>query len=585
MLVAAVRGTLRRILSERFTRVGAVAAVSLAFAAVFCWPLFEFPGRLGVQGDWDQYLVLHWVPYETVRQYGQVPLWNPYVCGGMPMLGNPQSRWLTPFFLFHLLAGPELGLQLEIVAHVALAWAGAFVLGRTVGLSRLSALAPATIFAGSSYHYLHLAEGHVTWLAFAYLPWVLAAAWAGRPMLAGIALALGIGEGGVYAVPLTVVALVLVALSRAMTLRSARPFAHVAVAGAVAACLAAPKLLLVQPLMARYPRLIESAERMGPELMIEALLGRMQDLETTPAPSGYEYGIHEYGAYVGPLAVLLALAGAFAARRVAAPWLLLLGAALMLSFGTALGGAYSPWALLHQLPVFASLRIPSRFLIMAVLAIAMLAGAGVERLVSTAGRGVRRAAIALLLAATVDMALVGSPNLRHLVDLRAATIERSETFIQVDDGDDKRMYALARANRGALDCYEPLKPAVEPIGAGTPGYRGEEYLLADGTVRRIEWSPNRLAFEVSSNLANTLVVNSNYDESWRVIEGAGEVFSHDGLLAVRIPAGSHRLSIAYRSPRFMAGVLLALAAAAVIAWRVRRDQTSTSGSPRSAASR
>lgn len=551
----------------RLRRGAAIAAVSLAFAAAFCWPLLGSLGEVGVQRDWDQHLVLHWVPYETVRQYAQIPLWNPFVCGGMPMLGNPQSRWLTPFFLLHLWRGPELGLQLEIIAHVALAWMGAFFLGRTRGLSRIAALVPATTFAGCSYHYLHLAEGHLTWLAFAYMPWILAAVSSNRPLLAGVGLALAIGEGGVYPVTYTGVALGVLAVHGSIAGRSARPLANLGAAGAMAACLAAPKLLFVLPLMARNARLTRATEETEFDVLVQALLGR-----GISVPPGYDYGFHEYGAYVGPIPVLLALVGvsAWKSRRSTAPWLILACLGLALSLGGALGGEYSPWALLHRAPVFASLRAPSRFILLTVLAVGVLAGFGVDRLVSVS-RGRRlAAALALVLAATVDLALVGPPNLENVSATLGTTLERSPSFVQLDNADNKRMYAVARANMGALNCYEPVQPAVAPVGINEPGYRGEQYLLAPGRVGRIEWSPHQLTFEVSSDGPNTLVLNSNYDESWQVVAGAGQAFEYGGLLAVKIPAGSQRLSVAYRSTRFTLGVLLAIGGLAFGIWHARR---------------
>jgi len=62
-------------------------------------------------------------PPLSVAHFHQLPLWNPYECGGTPMIGDPQSRVLTPFFLIHLLFGPVVGIHLEIALHFALLWA------------------------------------------------------------------------------------------------------------------------------------------------------------------------------------------------------------------------------------------------------------------------------------------------------------------------------------------------------------------------------------------------------------------------------------------------------------------------------
>src|ERR1700722_2447477 len=178
---------------------------SLAFALLFAWPMLGHLGQFGAFHDWEFTTELHWVPYFTVLHYHQLPLWNPYKCGGMPMLGNPQSRILTPFFLLQLLTGPVLGLQLEVILHLALTWAGGYVLGRSLGLSPLGCVVCASIFPANSWFYLHIGEGHAVFLPTAYLPWIGALYTSAvnrrrllRVGLAGLLIALCLWEGGLY---------------------------------------------------------------------------------------------------------------------------------------------------------------------------------------------------------------------------------------------------------------------------------------------------------------------------------------------------------------------------------------------------
>jgi len=146
-----------------------VAASSMAFALIFAWPILGHLGQFGAFHDWEFNTELHWVPYYTVLHYHQFPLWNPYKCGGIPMFGNPQSRVLTPFFLIHLLVGPVLGLQLEIILHLAMAWSGGYVLARTLGLSSLGCVVAASVFPSNSWFFLHVGEGtRCSWLSLTY---------------------------------------------------------------------------------------------------------------------------------------------------------------------------------------------------------------------------------------------------------------------------------------------------------------------------------------------------------------------------------------------------------------------------------
>jgi len=101
----------------RFTRTEAIAIsiASTAFAVVFCYPLALHLSVAGTVNDWDFITASQWSAYWTVRQYHQFPLWNPFECGGMPLLGDPQSHFLTPWFFLTMLFGPVVGLHLEVI--------------------------------------------------------------------------------------------------------------------------------------------------------------------------------------------------------------------------------------------------------------------------------------------------------------------------------------------------------------------------------------------------------------------------------------------------------------------------------------
>ena len=191
---------------------------------------------------------LHWVPFYTVTHFHQFPFWNPYKCGGMPMLGNPQSRILTPFFIVQLLFGPLIGTHIEIIAHLAIAFAGAYLLARSLRQSRLAAIACGGVFAGSSWFSLHVAVGHATFMGAAYIPWVLAIFWLGvrrRPLASGAAagflVALILLEGGIYPAAYAMLMLAMVAIALSVEHRKAIPLAALVVVVTFAVAFSAPK--------------------------------------------------------------------------------------------------------------------------------------------------------------------------------------------------------------------------------------------------------------------------------------------------------------------------------------------------------
>jgi len=136
-----------------------VILAALAFGAVFTYPLLLHLGVLTGFWDWDFALELTVAARRSIVEYHQLPLWNPWMCGGAPLLGNPQARILNPFFPLVLTFGPAAGTHLAVWLHLAMAWAGGYVLGRVLRMSPLGAVACASAFAASSWFPLHVAAG------------------------------------------------------------------------------------------------------------------------------------------------------------------------------------------------------------------------------------------------------------------------------------------------------------------------------------------------------------------------------------------------------------------------------------------
>ncbi|MGZ6243901.1 MAG: hypothetical protein ACXWN9_15115, partial [Candidatus Binataceae bacterium] len=154
--------------------IGLVVLAALVFGAVFSYPLVLHPGVLSSFWDWDFAMQLTLAGYRSIIGYHQLPLWNPWKCGGAPLLANPQARILTPFFPLSLIFGPAAGAHLEVPLHLAMAWAGGYVLGRVLEMRPLGAVACASAFAASSWFPLHVASGELVMMGFCYLPWLLA---------------------------------------------------------------------------------------------------------------------------------------------------------------------------------------------------------------------------------------------------------------------------------------------------------------------------------------------------------------------------------------------------------------------------
>ncbi len=540
-----------------------LAVASIVFALCFGYSVLPHLSEIALANDWDYHLQLRWVAFYTIYHFHQMPLWNPYRCGGMPMLGHPQSAFISPFELLDFLFGQMVSMHLQVVLHLAIGFGGGCFLARELGMSRLGAIAAAGCYAGSSWYSIHMAAGHPDFLPYAYIPWAIGLFYLSIrrrrmtfAMLAGLVMALMYLTAGIYAVPQTALILALLAATLALQQRSIYPLIMLAVIGASTAGFAAVKLLPTLNFFGPGGRPIDPGERNPVWVLAAALFSRNQwGGQVLPR---MPWGFHEYGAYLGIIFGGLSLWGIVQSPRRGLPWLIVGIATLALAMGYL--GPHSPWVLLHKLPPFYSERIPSRFLILFTLAEGMLAGLGIDAVSEISAPWAMNAAYILVAVALLDGWLVSSVYLHDAVAGGQSPKPWSATFTQLAEPrtGGHAMYMASNANTGVIACNDSIPRKFNVHGIEDPHYRGEQYLLGAGSVRLNRWTPNELGFEVDVPSPTVLVINQNYDSNWTVIGGSGEVIANEGLIAVRIPQGRQELQIAFRSHSFRVGLLISL---------------------------
>lgn len=80
---------------------------------------------------------------------GEFPLWDPYRHGGQPFLANMNNSVLYPSNLLYLFLSPVTALNIDLVLHVALAALSAYLLARVLGLNKIAACTSGLIYSFS----------------------------------------------------------------------------------------------------------------------------------------------------------------------------------------------------------------------------------------------------------------------------------------------------------------------------------------------------------------------------------------------------------------------------------------------------
>jgi hypothetical protein len=410
------------------------AGLALFFAALFSPALLG--GRvLAPPGDG----VLYYYPMRAhvaeVLRRGDLPLWNPDIFSGFPLLADIEAgAFYPPNALFLVLPAP-VAMNLVALSSYVLAALFAFLYARAIGAGVWGGLLSGLAFGASGFMLSHL--GHASIVnAAAWFPLLMVFAErlrvrASGPAAAGAAATLAVqvfaGHPQVAAYSLLTAGLYVLFFAACGVVPAGR-VRYVAVsAGALAGglALAAAQIVPTAELTAESNRAWISYEAFSePLLPLSHLLlflfpyafGGGSAGPYALAPAGLS--VAEATGYVGLVTLVLALAAVPLARTSphARFWLGLLALSLVM----ALGPQTPLHRLLFLLPGYNWFRAPARNLMQADLALAVLAGLAASHLPGVA-RALRRSAALVALAVAALGALILATDARSigLVDAQA----------------------------------------------------------------------------------------------------------------------------------------------------------------------
>jgi hypothetical protein len=156
-----------------------VSARIVAAATLTLLPLvFFYPATIGeimlAPGDgWSQILGIRILVGEVIKN-GQLPLWNPYIFCGMPLMAALQPGALYPPTWLFAIFSPKAAMNWMVITTYHVALIGAYLYARRIGCNRAGSMIAGVAFAFGGYMTAHL--GHTNRVAAAaWLPWVVLA--------------------------------------------------------------------------------------------------------------------------------------------------------------------------------------------------------------------------------------------------------------------------------------------------------------------------------------------------------------------------------------------------------------------------
>ena len=591
------------------------------FVAVAVTPhLFKDPFKVTDNYDEHYFYAHDDAARITMAKYHELPAWNPYYCGGIPLAANPQDESLAPDFLLRLAYGTGPGRRLAVLLFLVFGMEGTFWVARRHECSVIGAISAAALFAVSGRFFYMLESGWVNMFGFELLPWAVLGLehgltrWRWR-IVGGFAVAWMILAGGTYTAPYTVLVLVTLTIYDmiARLLRPAtdlgdgvawwRPLVSLAGVGVATLCFAAAKILPMLRVIAAHPR---TTHRPGSsdafDILSTLIDSHSQDHHGMSAES-----------YIGVIVAALAVLALMLRDRTSVRFMVMVIVYFALSMGDQ--GRWSLWSFAHSLPVYGQLRNPERFTIVVGFFLALAAARALTymqdwpkniahslyaRVQTFRKKAIpdslpSRAGLALGTIGALLSAFVGYAAVRTLImddRMHEALFTQDAPLAMNDDFHQARgnrwdAQVWATASRGSLQCFEETEFEQSPLLRGD--LTADEFPLDPNkaSVTRVSWSPSKIVLAVHATESAVVVVNQNYSPRWSA--SIGDVQSLEGELSVQVPAGDHELVLKYDDALLDLGVLvsfLSLVAAAYlfVRWARYRVRASSSSSPKVAGS-
>ena len=255
---------------------------------------------------------------KAVLEYGQLPFWNPWYCGGNVLWQNPQVALLSPLYPLVSVMSLALAMKVNVFLHYWVGFIGMhLLLTRILGLTYLPLVVYlASMFTLAGGFALHLNAGHAVFMTALYIPLqiycFLRALQTGslrHALLGGAVFALLMYDGGLHVVPMALLAVGGMATAASIARRRWQPLLIALVLVVAGAGLAAPKLVPVALFVSSESFTnartdVNHPDRMTVRMLMHTYLDPYQHRSlNVEGPQRHPW--HEYGNNIGSLGVIL----------------------------------------------------------------------------------------------------------------------------------------------------------------------------------------------------------------------------------------------------------------------------------------
>lgn len=511
---------------------------ALCTLGIYIFPLMHLP-RLNAY-DWEYFNGLSYVVKSSFLGYNTLPVHNPWSCGGLDLLTNPQNRIFSPFVLADLIFYPPFSNLIPFMVLTFLGLCGGFLLFRKLNVSVKLSVIGAILFINSTWFGLHFAEGHITFGSMQLLPLALYFGLRLKDspryfLYLSLLFCYFILDGGVYTLffsfllILSTYAVQFQKFLKTIRIYIANHSGLVLFLCMTSLLICAPKVL---PTFFFPPSILSYTTHdysivMPFSIWFNAFLNPLQQPGFN-SDEMWPFRFHEFGTYLSPLALLLILSVIFWRRDFFvrnAKYVFL--AVFWFWIATGIFPSINLWQFLEYVPFFNRLHLQSRTLILCFLFFVLLTVKSLDLLLKRY-RIPAYVLVALLLAESFFVRIhsnydFGTRSLFLDQPIQSTTIDRTVRYSRIAEH-------YQAVNTGSARCYEPSFSPKNINYTWNTLYKGEAYSIPDHTwfTNLKTYTPGFIEIEFKKLKEDGIIrLNTNALQGWKVLSHNAEILGSD----------------------------------------------------------
>jgi hypothetical protein len=533
----------------------------LLVSLVFTSPILLSGNNLGIQ-DWDMHFAYLESARKIILEFKQFPFWNPYLCGGIPAFGHPESSIFSLTFIFVLIFQTVYGVKISIFLHWFIGMLGFYLLATDILKAKSkAALFGSILFTLNSSVSSAIGVGMLPFLYFFYIPLILWSFIKGIQenknkyfILTLLFLSLEIYSNYQIFV-IFIPSFLLIGLFLSLIKKKYKPFVVSVLILIFTVIICLPKLILAFDFVNQHPRKIKDLNSgYTTKGFFYFLLSKNQPYHLTPSIFNMNYGVDEASLYVGLIPVIFFFLGLLKSAKTHKNKQLkyLFVILLIVNFSLMMGDHFfiNLWRFIKKFPIYDQFRVAQRFRFNFILFFSLISTLGWDYYF----RKLKKFNLAkifefsLLIFIFLSLFLFSYTNFfshafiiknkNYLIDFEknkntSKTPYRNYSNIDINyQYVDKKFDSLLifdsvylpwsshffaiKSGVGITNCYisSPIHSKVSPINK--KNYYGEVYLInRRGSLKIVNWSPNKILIKINNLLdEDRLVINQNYDPHW-----------------------------------------------------------------------